>query len=351
VGVGAEEGLAIGRRLALVALAAAAIAGVAVTAVPASGSAPVRVGLVLEQPLVGYKSDPFQYGAYRGLLRAKRDLHIEAKAVAPSPTAVDQFLAPFSWLARQHYDLVIGIGFLELGAVSQTAHTFPQQKLALLDAPRATVPGHPGNLEGTVFHTEQAAYLAGFLAARVADRGPRPHVVSSVGGIAIPPVVAYLAGFEAGAKRADPKIKVLTSYSGSFTAAAPCANVARAQIDRGSRVIFNVAGACGYGALATAKKQGVYGIGVDTDQSNLGSFILTSVVKNLDLAVYTLATRLVHDRLRLGGDLNFDLRNHGVYLGRFSPLVPVSLRRELIPLAREIKSGRLKVPTTLSRSH
>jgi len=327
---------------------AAAIFAVAGTAA-GGGNSHVRVGLVLEQPLVGYKSDPFQYGAFKGLLRAKRELHIQAKAVAPSPTAVDQFLAPFSWLARQHYDLLVGIGFLETGAISEIARARPHERFALLDDTREDVPGHPANVEGVYFRTEQGAYLAGFLAARMADRLPRPHVVSSVGGVKLPTVDAYIAGFDAGAKRADPKIKLLTGYSKSFTAPALCANVARAQIDRGSQVVFNVAGACGYGTLATAKKHGVYGIGVDTDQWRLGPFILTSVVKNLNLAVYDLAKQLIHNRLRMGRNLSFDLRNRGVYLGRFSPSVPLSLRRELIPLARQIKNGKIVVPSTLSR--
>jgi basic membrane protein A and related proteins len=325
----------------------------------AGGGRQLRVGLVLEETLVGRGSDPFQYGAFRGLVRAKHDLHIQAKAVAPSPTGADPFVAPFFWLARQHYDLVIGIGFLELGAVSRTAYRFQHEKFAILDATRqevALAPPHrkppPPNLVGTVFHTEQAAYLAGFVAARIADRGPPPHVISSVGGVPIPPVQAYIAGFEAGARRADPKIKLLRAYSGSFLTATPCANAARAQIDHGSKVVFNVAGACGLGALETAKRRGVYGIGVDIDQSYLGHhFILTSVVKNLNVAVYGLARRLVQHRLRTGGNLTFDLRNDGVKLGRFSPVVPLSLRRELIPLARQIERGKIVVPSATSRSH
>jgi basic membrane protein A and related proteins len=253
-----------------------------------------RVGLVLEQVLVGRRSDPFQYGAFSGLARARRNLPIQAKAVAPSPTGVDTFVAPFYWLARQHYDLVIGVGFLELGAIAQTARKFQGDNFALLDATRQDVPGRPANLEGTIFHTEQGAYLAGFVAAKMADRGPPPHVVSSVGGVKILPVESYIAGFKAGARRADPKIKLLTAYSGSFTAPAPCANAARTQIDKGSSVVFNVAGACGLGALRTAQRRGAYGVGVDIDQSGLGHFILTSVVKNLDLAVYDLAEQVVH---------------------------------------------------------
>lgn len=107
--------------------------------------------------------------------------------MAPSPTGTgDAYLAPFSYLARQRYDLLVAVGFLEVGAVSRVARRFPHLKFALLDAPWNAVKPARANVEGTVFHTEQAAYLAGFVAARMADRGPPPHVVSSVGGIPIP---------------------------------------------------------------------------------------------------------------------------------------------------------------------
>jgi len=105
------------------------------------------------------------------------------------------------------------------------------------------------------------------------------------------------------------------------------------------------------GPAVSAHSRRRSGIGVDIDQSYLGRFILTSVVKNLNVAVYDLAKRLVHRRLRTGGDLTFDLRNHGVKLGRFSPTVPLALRRELIPLARQIKQGKIAVPSTLSPPH
>jgi basic membrane protein A len=313
----------------------------------AGGGRQTRIGLVLEQVIVGRDTDPFQYDAFRALARARRKLPIQAKAVAPSPTGADTYVAPFSWLARQHYKLVIGLGYLELGAIAQTAQRFPKQKFGLLDVPRQDVPGNPSNLEGTIFHSEQAAYLAGFVAAKMA-KGPRPHTVSSVGGWDIPGVESYIAGFEAGAKRADPKIKLLHTFSGSFVVKAPCANDARTQIDQGSTVVFDVAGTCGLGALKTAQRRGVYGIGVDIDQSYLGDFILTSVVKNLDLAVYKLAKPLIHGQLRTGGNLSFDLSNHGVYLGRFSSKVPLSIKRQLTPLKRQIEKGKIHVPSKLS---
>jgi basic membrane protein A len=258
----------------------------------------------------------------------------------------------FSSLAAQRYGVVIALGVLETLQLSQAARRFPHEKFALLDATRNELtPPRAANVEGTDFHTEQTSYLAGFLAARMADRFPPPHVISTVGAIPIPPVQAYIAGFQAGAKRADPKIKLLNAYSNDFVNTKACKSVALDQIAHGSRVVFAVAGPCGLGALNAAKQNGVYAVGVDTDQSYLGKYILTSVVKNLDAAVYDIARLAVHGQLRTDGNLSFDLRNHGVYLGRFSPKVPRSLRQQLIPLTREIMRGKIAVPTTLSSAH
>jgi len=346
-------GPTISRPIALATVAAAAFLVAAIGAVAADSSRPVRIGLVLQDPQVSPAGDPFGYGAYRGLLRVKRTLHVGAKAVATSPTG--PYLSPFTYLARQQYDLVIALGLNEAKGLSRAARRFPEVKFAWLDAARSAITGRrplPANVEGTVFHTEQAAYLAGFVAARMADRGPPPHVVSSVGGFPQnPQVQAYIAGFRAGARRADPTIRLLNAYSYDFVNRAKCAHVALDQIARGSQVVFDVAGGCGIGALEAAKREGVYGVGVDIDQSGLGKFILTSAVKNLDLAVYDLAKRLVAGRLHTGGNLSFDLGNHGVGLGRFSPDVPLALRRALIPLAAQIERGKIVVPTRLNRSH
>jgi basic membrane protein A len=319
---------------------------VAAGTVAADGSRQVRIGLVLYEPLVSRAGDPVQHSAYRGLLRAKRRLHVQAKAVAPSPSHPGN-LGPFDYLARQHYDLVMAISFAP--GLTQAARRFPHVKFAWLGATRQET--HAGaNVEGTVFHTEQAAYLAGFVAVRMADRLPPPHVVSSVGGIPIPTVQANIAGFQAGAKRADPKIRLLNTYTNDFLDTTKCKHAALAEIASGSQVVYNVAGTCGMGALEAAKRKGVYGIGEDIDQSYLGNFILTSVVQDWGTAVYDLAKLVVYHRLRTGGNLSFDLHNHGVGLGKFSPDVPLALRRELIPLARQIEQGKIVVPRTLSRS-
>jgi basic membrane protein A and related proteins len=340
---------AIACSLALGTVVAAALLAAASGGTASAGGQQLRIGLVLEQPIVSRSGDPFQYGAYRGLLRAARELHIRAKVVAPNPSSSgDPYIAPMSYLARQRYDLVIALGTLETGAVSRVARRFPREKFALLDGTRRAVKRASANVEGTIFHTEQPAYLAGFLAARMVDRGPRPHVVSSVAGVPIGTVQAYVAGFRAGARRADPRIKVPNAYTYDFVNPTKCRHAALDQIAHGSQVIFDVAGACGVGALKVAKRKGVFGIGVDIDQSYLGKYILTSVVKNLDSAVYALAKHLAAGRWRSGGNLSFNLRNRGVGLGKFSPEVPRTLRRKLVLLRTEIEQAKIRVPMNVN---
>jgi basic membrane protein A len=304
---------------------------------------PLRIGLVLEEPLVGRAGDPFQHGAYLGLQRAVRTLGVQGKVLAPPPTGSN--VPPLSYLARQGYDLSIAIGFLQLEGVSRVAGLFPRSRFAVLDVRLQEIPKQPRNVEGTLFRTEEPAYLAGYLAAKMEARRPRPHVVSTVAGFPIPPVKAYIAGFQAGAKRADPAVKTLNAYAYDFVNETKCAHAARAQLAQGSGVIFGVAGACGVGALKVAQHAGAWGIGVDIDQSYLGTFILTSVVKRLDVAVYDFALSLSKGTFRTGGDAVFDLRNKGVALGRFSPRVPLALRRQLARLSAEIAAGRIKVPS------
>jgi basic membrane protein A and related proteins len=305
----------------------------------------LRVGLVLETVAVGTVSDPFQHGAFVGLQRAVKDFHVQAKVVAPRPNG--SWGPAFSYLARQRYDLVIGIGFLEVRDLARVAAKFPSTKFAILDASREAVPGRPKNVEGTVFRTEQPSFLAGYLAASFAKtRSPHP-TIGSVAGFPIPTVDAFIAGYQAGAKRANPRINLLNAYALDFINPEKCKRAALAQIARGAEVVFNVAGGCGLGTLAAAKQKGIWGIGVDIDQSYLGRFILTSVIKRLDIAVYNLVRSLEQGRFRTGGNVVFDLRNDGVGLGRFSPLVTRSLQRQLTMLRAQIVRGEITVPALL----
>lgn len=311
----------------------------------------LRVGLVLETTSVGPTGDPFGYGALVGLREAVRKLGVEGKPVAPSPTGLVTgrvtYLPAISYLARRHYDLIIALGYLEAPDLAVAARRFTGRRFAILDERWGALANKPANVVGTWFKTEQAGYLAGYLAALMERRRPGRHVISSVGGYSVPQVNAYIAGYQAGAKKADPRVVTLNAYANDYVNRAKCERVALNQIAMGSGVVFDVAGTCGLGALAAAKQKGVWGIGVDTDQSYAGSFILTSAVKRFDVAVYGLARSLTQGTLRTGGDLVFDLRNGGVGLGKISPRVPHSYIRMLAHVRAQILSGRIRVPATL----
>src|SRR5207244_11438629 len=134
---------------------------------------------------------------------------------------------------------------------------------------------------------EQNCALGRCLAALVAtQRGG--NAMSGGGGIPLPPVKQFFAGYAPGAKKCVPGINVKIDYSGSFTEQDKCKALALNQIAAGSKAVFNVAGPCGFGTLNAAKEKGVWGIGVDVDQSYLGPHILTSAVKRVDLWVYRL---------------------------------------------------------------
>ena len=145
----------------------------------------------------------------------------------------------------------------------------------------------PKNVRGLLFKEQEAGYLVGYLAGLlVKEEAGSRQVIGSVGGLKIPPVDRYIAGYQAGAKAANPGIETLNSYSQDFVDQAKCKEAALDQIGRGARVIFQVAGQCGLGALSAAAEKNVRGIGVDADQAYLGEHVLTSALKKVDVAVF-----------------------------------------------------------------
>jgi basic membrane protein A len=167
--------------------------------------------------------------------------------------------------------------------------------------------------------------------------------------VKIPPVDTFLAGYQAGAKKCNPAIKVLVGYSQDFIDQAKCKTVGQNQIDQGAQVVFAVAGPCGLGALDAAKQAGVWGVGVDVDQSYLGKHILTSAVKRVDRGVYLAIKGAQSGQFKGGADLTFDLKNGGVALGKISPNVPASVLKKVATLRAQIVSGKIKPPTKVAK--
>jgi basic membrane protein A and related proteins len=167
-----------------------------------------------------------------------------------------------------------------------------------------------------------------------------------VAGEKQPPVDRFIAGYQAGAKKADPKITVANAYSQDFTDQAKCKSIALNQISAGSLAVFAVAGACGLGALDAAREQNVWGIGVDADQSFLGPQILTSATKKVDRAVF-LAVQSVQKGSFRGGNAVFGLREGGVGLGKISPKVPRSEVAAVERIRQQLIAGTIHPPRVL----
>jgi basic membrane protein A len=296
----------------------------------------IRIGLVTD--VGGLNDRGFNHLSYVGLKRAERELGIQQRLYQAKST--QEYVPNLSTFARQGYDLTIGVGFTEAEAVATAATNFPKAKFAIVD-----VDGKPPNILGLLFREQETGYLVGYLAGLVEKRRPGPDVIGSVGGQKQPPVDRFIAGYQAGAKAANPGIRTLNGYSQDFVDLAKCKQVALNQIEQGAGVIFQVAGGCGLGALEAASEKGVWGIGVDADQSFLGPHILTSAVKRVDTAVFLAIKRVVDGNYK-GGNLVFGLNQNGVGIGKISPKVPKADVAAVMKVRADIISGKIKnIPT------
>jgi basic membrane protein A len=295
----------------------------------------LRVGLVLEPTGI---DNPYNRGAYLGFERAVRELGIRGRVLTLAPK--EGYAPAVSLLARQKYDLVIGTNYAA-AAIDRVASGFPKTTFAVIDLAHDDLAQRPKNVVALLFSEEQAGYLAGHLAALVLTLSPGEEVISSVGGRRVPAVERWIAGYQAGARGANPRVTTLNGYTDSFLDPVKGRTVALSQIAKGSRVVFQVASYCGLGALEAARERGVWGIGVDVDQSHLGRHILTSAVKRIDVAVFDTIDKLARGTLETGRTSCFSLRNGGVGLGPISSMVPRSLTAEIDDVESEIVAGNI----------
>ena len=321
-------------------------AGYAAPSASHQKAATLRVGLVTD--IGGLNDRGFNHLAYVGLLRAEKKLHIQGRVLTSTSSA--DYIPNMSTLAQQGYNLVIAVGFLMEDQTKQMAAKFPNTKFAGVDMNAVADFSNPPitkNFEGIVFTENQVGYEVGYLAGLEAKR-LKGKAVSSVGGIPVPAVIRYIAGFQAGAKAADPGVTTLNGYSQDFVAQDKCKSIALNQISQGSVAVFQVAGGCGLGALDGAKEKGVWGIGVDSDQSFVNNKVLTSAQKKVDVGVYTTIARLVKGRFFKGGNIVFNAANGGVGLGTINKGVPKAEVAATLAVAKKIAKGTIKAPTQCS---
>src|SRR4051812_36124300 len=311
----------------------------------AAPTAGYKAGLVSD---VGRFNDKgFNQNQLKGLNFAKSHIRGVQTSALESRSA-SEYLPNFASLARKGYGIIIGAGFLLAADEAKVAKQFPTTKFAITDYDVTGAPFNgkkSPNVEGLTYATQENSYLAGCLAGLMVKKAGGSQTIGVVGGVKIPPVDTFLAGYIAGAKKCDAGIKVLVGYSQDFIDQAKCKTVAQDQISQGSQVEFNVAGPCGLGTLSAAKDAGIWGIGVDVDQYYLHpQHTLTSVIKRVDRGVYLAIKGAQSGQFKGGSNLNFNLKNQGVGLGRMAGSVPSSFLKQINALRAQIIAGKIKPP-------
>jgi basic membrane protein A len=312
----------------------------------------IKVGLVTDTGGLNDKS--FNHLADVGLEKAKTDLKIQGDVVE-SKTG-DDYVPNLTHFASLNYDLIIGVGFLMQAAVGTVAGQFPKVNFAIIDGAGTDAKGNDlklPNVESLFFKEQDAGAMVGVIAGMMTKDKLTPNksqVISAVGGISIPPVNHYIAGYKWAAMMENPGIKVLVGYSNDFNDPAKCKTVANAQIGQNhSDIVFQVAGGCGLGALQAAGQAKVYSIGVDADQKDADPSVIMSALKKVDVATYT-AIKAVVDGSFTAGALTFSIANDGAgyQLDNFpGGSLPADIQTEVDSVMAKIKAGTLSPPADI----
>jgi basic membrane protein A and related proteins len=310
------------------------------TAAASSSGSGFKVGLVTD--IGGLNDHGFNHLSYEGLLQAESQLGI--KGTVLQSTSGSDYVPNLSRLAASGNNLVIAVGFLMANAIQEVALKYPNVHFAIIDNPGGAAPDTAKNIEGIDFAEQQAGYPAGYLTGLYLKEH-HYTTASSVGGQSIPPVTDYIGGYQAGVKAADPSAKLLNAYSQNFTDESSCKELALNQINAGSKVVFQVAGACGLGVISAGEQTHTQVIGVDADQSYLApTLVLTSAEKKVNTGVFTAIKNLQNGQF--SSNLQENINNGGVGIGKIGP-AGAAYTAQINNIIAEMKSGKINPPTAL----
>lgn len=317
-------------------------------ALPPSDKA-VNVGIVLDVGGLGDKS--FNDGAYRGATRAEKELGARIRLIEPGEGTDRE--AGLRLLAAEHMDLVVGVGFIFTDDITQLAKEYPDVNFAGVDYSLSTdKDGNPilppPNVAALKFKEEEGSFLVGALAALVGGS----NKVGFVGGMDVPLIQKFEAGYKAGVKYVCASCTVVVQYAGvtpeAFRNPGKGKELALNQFQQGVNVIYHASGSTGLGVFEAARQTGKYAIGVDADQySEAPGRILTSMVKGIDVAVFDMIAR-VKDHTFKGGIYTFGLAQNGVgyvYDEHNRALIPDSVRARVEQIKADIVAGKITVPS------
>ena len=288
----------------------------------------------------GVNDQSFNQSAWEGLtLLSKESSGVEVRYYE---SKTDADYAPFIQNAVDSAAVLIwGIGYKLAPAVQEASQNFPEQKFAIVDY--TFNPALP-NVLGVAFRVEEAAYLAGYLAAKMT----KTKKIGFIGGFETPVVDHFEYGFRAGVLAGDPSVQVFTQYTASFTDSDKGKTIAQTMAENGIDLIFPVAGDAGNGAIELVRERGLYVIGVDRDQSYLApDHMLTSVLKRVDKAVYSISRSFLEGVFN-AGTVELGLADDAVGLAPVNRKIvqDEQLLGTLDSLREQILAGQIRIPRT-----
>jgi basic membrane protein A len=310
-----------------------------------SSAASFKVGLVFDVGGRGDKS--FNDSAYRGLERAKKELGISFEYIEPGEGADRE--SALRLLASGDAQVIFGIGFLFTDDITAIAKDFPNKKFACVDYavnPEQTI---PQNLLALKFREEEGSFLVGALAALKS----KTNKIGFVGGMKIPLIKKFEAGYVTGAKYAKPNVEVYVAYAGvtanAFKNPSKGKELALSQYSKGADIIFHASGSTGLGVFEAAREMNKLAIGVDSDQySEAPGHILTSMIKDVDVAIYE-TIKSVQNGTFKGGVRTLGVEEGGVgyvYDNNNRDLIGEDMHGKVEEFKEKIISGEIVVPST-----
>jgi basic membrane protein A len=314
-----------------------------------SAAEELRIGLAYDA--IGRGDRSFNDSAFAGAEAAVEEFGGEYREVTPNEDGSDR-AELLAQLAEEGYDPIFAVGFAYDETIADVAAEFPETTFAQIDGSNAD--GAKGdNVTGLIFAAEEGSFLAGAAAALKSESG---HV-GFIGGVNVPLIQTFQAGYEAGAKAVNPNITISTEYispAGDFTG---FNDPARAQIlaqgmyGAGADIVFQVAGGSGTGVFSAAAAAGGRAIGVDSDQYQtvddpaLQAVIMTSMLKRVDNAVQAFVGEYVDGNVEGGTDILYDLESDGVGLATSGGFID-DIQGDIDAFRQQIIDGEIEVPTT-----
>lgn len=321
----------------------------------------IRVGIVFD---IGGKDDrSFNAAAWAGARCAesgkwpdgtscgKPALNIVLRDIEPgNPTSIEPAMRAF---AERGYDLIIGIGFAQAPIIEQVAKEYPNIRFAIVDG-AIELP----NVASLVFKEHEGSYLVGMLAAKESKTG----TIGFIGGMDIGLIHRFAKGYEEGAKAVNPQIRVVQNYVGvtdhAWNNPGKGKEIALAQIGKGADVLFTAAGNSGLGAFDAVEQQGMkdgrathFVIGVDSNQNMVKpGFVLTSMVKRVDNAVYSIVEDVVNGRFAAGFHVyGLDKDGVGYAMDQHNQsLIPAEAIQQVEEAKKKIIAGEIKVTDAMT---